>query len=149
MPTTPCKTCGGPRDHQAAHCYACLAAQKRAYRAANPERHRESLRRYYYADVEKSRAAARASYARNREIRIKQAVAWQRANPRQDRKTPKDRCRTLFNRAVVSGRLVRPSKCSGCGAAGRIHGHHHDYRKPYDVEWLCSGCHGKRHRKSA
>lgn len=50
--------------------------------------------------------------------------------------------------ALRSGRLVRPEACSLCGETGRkIHAHHEDYRKPFEVEWLCSKCHGIRHTR--
>lgn len=48
--------------------------------------------------------------------------------------------------ALRQGRLVRPDKCEYCGEGGRkIHAHHEDYRKPMEVEWLCTRCHGTRH----
>ena len=51
--------------------------------------------------------------------------------------------------AIKAGILTRPTQCSRClktpGPAkdGRtqIHGHHHDYSKPLEVEWLCAKCH--------
>ena len=58
----------------------------------------------------------------------------------------RDRARNQFNNAVKKGTIRRPSACSACGAEGRIHGHHSDYSKPFDVEWLCTVCHGLRHR---
>lgn len=51
-----------------------------------------------------------------------------------------------YNIALASGELVRPTTCADCGSGGRIHGHHHDYLKPLDVEWLCPACHKSRHR---
>lgn len=54
-------------------------------------------------------------------------------------------------RAVQSGELTRPESCGRCGALGRpgkghaIEGHHADYAKPLEVEWLCRACHRMEH----
>ena len=70
---------------------------------------------------------------------------WQKY--KKPEKTEKTICRKRFNKRVESGKIIRPKQCSDCGSEGRIHGHHADYSKPFDVEWLCPLCHGKRHRK--
>ena len=53
------------------------------------------------------------------------------------------------NTAIKYGRLTRPDKCQDCGAEGIIHGHHKDYTKPFEVDWLCRVCHIARHTKTA
>lgn len=67
--------------------------------------------------------------------------------PRSKRDPVKLRARTALNHAVERGKLERPTTCPGCGAkdvpSRRMHGHHADYAKPLEVEWLCSKCHGK------
>jgi hypothetical protein len=50
-----------------------------------------------------------------------------------------------YNRALLSGELTGPATCSRCGKGGKIHGHHADYSKPLDVEWLRAGCHVTHH----
>jgi hypothetical protein len=67
----------------------------------------------------------------------------------EDDLTEKERhsARRKFNKAVRSGNIVRPTTCSQCGRVARIYGHHKDYRKPFDVEWLCCRCHMARHTK--
>lgn len=48
---------------------------------------------------------------------------------------------SLVNEARKSGRIVKPTNCERCNATGRIEGHHEDYLKPLEVQWLCTGCH--------
>jgi hypothetical protein len=55
--------------------------------------------------------------------------------------------RQSVNNAVRSGRLIKPNACANCGLEKKLTGHHHDYSKPLDVEWLCHECHGLRHRR--
>ncbi len=57
----------------------------------------------------------------------------------------KVRARHALNHAIEKGRLVsRP--CEKCGAQ-KAQGHHHDYTKPLDVEWLCAKCHSQHHNQ--
>lgn len=48
--------------------------------------------------------------------------------------------------ALATGRLVKPDRCESCPGGVRVVGHHKDYRKPLDLDWLCDSCHLKRHR---
>lgn len=59
----------------------------------------------------------------------------------------KQRCRRMVQRAITAGRLNRPDRCVRCEAACTPHGHHHDYSKPLDVEWLCLDCHAVEHQQ--
>jgi hypothetical protein len=69
-----------------------------------------------------------------------------RAKLTHDRENAKRRSvyRAVQN-ALRSGGLVKPERCEDCGAEGDVHGHHEDYAKPLEVDWLCRGCHGHRH----
>ena len=56
--------------------------------------------------------------------------------------------RQRLNSRVRSGRILRPARCGQCGRYAKTEGHHKDYSRPYDVEWLCSVCHGERHQSA-
>jgi len=105
-------------------CQICKREWKRAWTAANREKVLVQGKR-----SRDKRKAAMREYLRAR---------------RQDLNV---RARKAIENALKDGRMTRPSNCSECGAGGRIHGHHEDYSKKFEVIWLCCRCHGLRHRK--
>lgn len=53
---------------------------------------------------------------------------------------------TLFN-AMQRGEVSKQSFCASCYSELNIEGHHEDYSKPLEVEWLCQLCHKAKHNK--
>ena len=68
---------------------------------------------------------------------------WVAANPE------KRKAHNALARSVSTGIVEKPDKCEECGRDGYVlHGHHDDYEKRLEVEWLCPPCHAARHKES-
>jgi hypothetical protein len=57
------------------------------------------------------------------------------------RNPEKYKAHRALNNAVRDGKIVKPTHCTKCGKETTLHGHHHDYAQPLNVEWLCPACH--------
>jgi len=123
-----CRPCNSARVKAAHHrnpVRKILYDRKRYYenRDAEIARHLERAKR----NTEAKNAARRERYARGQRVAV---IA-----------------RMKLQRAIRLGRIVRPEVCSKCGGHGRrIEAHHMDYSKPFEVQWLCSVCHGATRR---
>jgi hypothetical protein len=53
---------------------------------------------------------------------------------------------TAIGNAIKNKKIIRPTNCQVCDKQGKIHAHHDDYTKPYDVRWLCIKCHVHWHK---
>jgi hypothetical protein len=101
-----------------------VAAREKAYK----ERHREQIAAY--------KKAYKAS-ARGKDVDRRY----------EERHRDKHLARRAIDNAVQNGRIIKPDRCSECGAKCLPHGHHDDYTKPLDVRWLCARCHVEVHRQ--
>jgi hypothetical protein len=54
------------------------------------------------------------------------------------------RAQLMLREAVLEGRLIR-QPCAICGSTTNVHGHHENYSKPLEVQWLCAHHHAKMH----
>ena len=58
----------------------------------------------------------------------------------------RNKARNDLHTAIRTGKITRPNSCSLCAVECMPEGHHTDYTKPLEVEWLCSTCHIKAHK---
>lgn len=70
---------------------------------------------------------------------------WSAAHARRRPPRTRQQARNQFSQAKRRGEVTPPSACERCGREGYVDGHHHDYSKPLDVEWLCRPCHIAHH----
>ena len=53
--------------------------------------------------------------------------------------------RAKLRYAVKNGSIEKPQICEVCGEKKPLHGHHADYSKPLEVNWLCQEHHQQLH----
>ena len=134
-------------DGKFPYCKACSRKSAQKYYEANSEDYLRRARDRYYADHEKS-LARRTVYRKRNRKRLSRAQSQYERDGRCD--PEKQSARGKLQRAVRTGKITKPKNCGSCGAKTekkKLAGHHEDYARPLDVQWLCPRGHG-RHRRS-
>ena len=121
------------------------------------EKRSEQSKRFYESrrdEIAKKRAEKRKNFEEREKNRLRQA-AWRRENKSKvaevvsewkKRNPQKSAAHTLVLWAIRTGVLKRSKFCEECGLIGKVEGHHEDYLKPLELNWLCKLCHSKKHR---
>lgn len=150
------------KDGRQTYCRPCSNSNNREWYAENDDHHRENASRWARENRERKAAVQKDWQTRNRERFLETSRrAAQRRRPRQRaaarkhyrENSAKTLARVKLYQAVRDGKVVRPDRCERCAGTGQpfsngrhpIEGHHHDYSKPLDVEWLCFDCHTAIH----
>jgi hypothetical protein len=123
-------------------CKECVKSRVGKYVKVNPEKKKEWSRNYINSEAGKEKVKTYLSTEKGKEVRKKALESYRKNHP------IRSRARYIVSYEIQCGRLVRPSICSCCGIDCKPHGHHNDYTKPIEVEWLCEPCHKKWHRKN-
>jgi glycosyltransferase involved in cell wall biosynthesis len=112
------------------------------WKEKNKDRIAEYKKLWRERNPEKVRKHKRTGYLKNREKLIRERVEYCNNN-----KEIQSAHAKIYS-AVKLGRIKKPKDCSAClSESDNIQGHHKDYAKPLEVEWLCPKCHSKCHSK--
>lgn len=161
------------RKSYESECKKCVAKRANEYYWVNKKRLDEQRKKYYQDHREESLEKVKKHYEKNHDrirdnvnekrktpeerekIRIaglkwrkenrekvsKRTSKWKKDNPL---KSKAHQCVMWALRLNV---LQRPEECQGCKRKLKVEGHHNDYSKPLEVEWLCRLCHMHKHDK--
>ena len=124
-------------DGKKSWCKECMKRLRREYYSS----HREDSLSYSKRYVEKNPEMRQKWKSDNKDKVTQQAQQYRRDNPE------KVKAHSILNRAVKSGKVIRPDYCEDCFGEGKIEGHHEDYSKPLEVRWLCKNCHVNINKK--
>jgi hypothetical protein len=117
------------KDGHKYYCKVCACKEARTYRKKNLKRiHKRARERARGPQEREKKAQYNKQYVKKYPEKIKAA--------------------NVIMVALRSGKLTRPKTCTaiGCEESNKIQGHHHDYKKPLDVTWLCLQHHMQLHR---
>lgn len=122
-------------------CRSCASAYRKKYYLDHKDGIRAWKKRYYHENY------ARIIEANQRYVEQNKAkvLSWKSAWGKRNRK--KGAAKRRIGAAIQRGDLVR-QPCEMCPKTNtnRIQGHHHNYQKPLEVNWLCQKHHRFIHR---
>lgn len=112
-------------------------------RESNPEEYKEYMRKYYRENRDEALEKAREYSQTERGKEVRKLINKNYFSSDYGKRV--HRARKAVQRALKSGKLVRPKYCSECGEEAFIEAHHEDYNKPLEIIWLCKQCHENIH----
>ena len=114
-------------------CKECAILTSKERYDANKQKERDRKKEYYLNNRDVIRQ-------RQKETNKERAKIWYDAN------REKHLARARVNYYIKKGTLVKPDTCEDCGENTKdLEGHHEDYKKQLEVNWICKNCHEKRH----
>lgn len=122
-------------DGHSSKCRDCTKASDGRYSKTKASRDR--YRRYY-----------KTQKSRDRDQRYRKSPKGHATNQRKKKRATengKEVARSALRHAVRNDHIKKPTRCQECNKKRKLHGHHKDYSKPLDVDWLCSECHATCH----
>jgi len=103
----------------------------------------------------KCKECVKAAMTRNRNANIERIRVYDRARGARQapeylaeyraRKPNVYAAQSAVSSGLRDGKITKPVLCQYCGTYDKLHGHHRDYSRPLDVQWLCVPCHKQWH----
>ncbi len=126
-------------------CKPCRIEEGKAWYRENVARAKANSTRWHRENRDRARELKRIWKAKN--PRTKDEMNRLQRNWRKDN-PGRARANQVLQKAVVLKKIEKPNKCEDCNkdvSQNILHGHHENYSRPLEVNWLCPPCHGDRH----
>lgn len=147
-----CKTCASLRRRSLDK--EKINKQQREWRKKNPgyatkinseyqKKNKEKVNEYHREWYQKNKDKFREQRSHQRE-RIN---SWARGYTKKEEVRFKLNANGLLNYHVKRGNIVKPQSCQICSEVRKLESHHHDYKKPLDIIWICIPCHKAIHKR--
>lgn len=122
------------KDGWQSYCKVCKQAYKQTDKSKKAQRRydqsdKRKEAKHHYRQTEQGKKATNKAVRKYRKKHPLTAIAHYK-----------------LNNSIRDGKLIR-DPCEVCGSTDRIHGHHDDYSKHLDVNWLCRKHHMRRHKE--
>ncbi len=146
LPTQFYKAKNGCKRGLGSYCKPCAKKKAKEWVLENPDRSRENLARWQRENRSRARELGRRWKTRNpitKDEMNRLQRNWRTNN------SNKARANQILQGMVSAGKIKKPKNCEDCNKnvpRNILHGHHEDYSKPLEVNWLCPPCHGDKHR---
>lgn len=122
-------------------CKTCKKASQAKIRLNNHEYYKAYDRNRPNKEERNKQQKEYQATEKGKEVRAKATTNYRTNNPL------KYKAHCLVNNAIKNGNLIRPANCEICGVECKPHGHHNDYTKPLEINWLCNKCHKQWHKE--
>lgn len=120
-------------------CKTCVKIRVRKHREVNIDKIRDYDRKRGNRQPEDY---SKKYYKENKKKVLESKMRWIKKN------NIKINAQQKARRALSMGLIKKAELCQRCFKnSEKLQGHHDDYNKPLSVLWLCSKCHGLRHKE--
>lgn len=144
-----CKT--RPKNNK---CRACLRETSKKFYLENRDKELKRSKKWREENKELFAAICKKRYD-EKWAEVRRKANESRKNPESRKKEyenrrkypEKSKARDFLRYCVRRGYVKKPEFCDICKSNKKLEGHHHDYLKPIDVQWLCKICHTKIHKE--
>lgn len=116
-----------------------LNTKAREYYSKNKQREIDQSRKWHRNNTEKAKATDKRYYEKNKEKLLTNYRKYHKKHPE------REIARNTVRYAVKTGKIQKPDRCINCNVINPLDGHHEDYDKPLEVQWLCRSCHKQLH----
>ena len=144
------------KDGHRADCKECKKKVNQKWKKSNPEKRKAYSEQYHLDNVVAIREKTKKWQRENREKCREGSRKYRKRHPERgaeyqqgyiEEHPDRYKAHYLVQNAIRSGKLTRPPICESCFNERFTEGHHEDYSKPLDVDWLCTKCHTELRRK--